>query len=103
MKVGITAEIIKVIFFSGKGLSLFVLFVVDLLLLGMSDDTLYREEMLSLILDKVESTMMVILDELGMLFEGVSIEDKINSPLVCVEISGDEEQGTLANSIGSKA
>ena len=54
-------------------------------------------------IDKVDSTTVVVLDELMMLFEGVCIEGKIDFTSVCVLIAGDGEQGTLANSIGSKA
>lgn len=80
-----------------------VLVVVGLLILDTTDDTSYQEEtaMFSLSLDKVDSIM--IMDELedrSMLVEG---EVQIDSTLVCVLIAGDGEQGTLANSIGSKA
>ena len=92
-KVGTMTEIIKVVLFSDFTMVFFVSVVVNLLILGTVDDTLYWVMLLWL-----DSTKIVVLFENGaMLVEGVCISEvNVDFILVLVLIDGDGEQETFA-------
>ena len=62
----------------------------------MHDDSLSQEETIMLLIDEDDSSILMLLDEVGDGIEDVCIGVKTNSSLFCVVTAGDREQGTLA-------